>query len=335
MCLAQDGGYFTVGGHNTAHHDPSGIIHYTPYFEEYSQYRVYINKIKVNGKDIGLKPAVLNHGEGAFFDSGTTLTHVPSQTYEAINEHLHSFCESDSNNCAQGARSKKEVFCWIYHPKKYPTTKDFFDTFPTFKFYFGQDGDAEYEWRPEDYMYQKEDLPEYCIGLARYDRETILGATFMKNHDVLFDKSNKRIGFVRSNCSADNIEVSSNSEENNEVTYPQDGSSSEIENGQINEIETPPKNYWNETTIVIVISVAVAVILTSILLYIKYRKRNVYKNMGTDPEISGSNVVKESSFDSKDLESPKQTNNKESQGSPNTENPIVEVISEDRPTING
>ena len=31
-------------------------------------------------------------------------------------------------------------------------------------------------------------------------RESILGGTFMKNHDVLFDKQNKRVGFIRANC---------------------------------------------------------------------------------------------------------------------------------------
>ena len=31
---------------------------------------------------------------------------------------------------------------------------------------------------------------------------TIFGGTFMKNHDVLFDKENTRIGFIRSDCSA-------------------------------------------------------------------------------------------------------------------------------------
>lgn len=34
-------------------------------------------------------------------------------------------------------------------------------------------------------------------------KKTLFGGVFMKNHDVLFDKSNKRIGFIRSNCSAE------------------------------------------------------------------------------------------------------------------------------------
>ena len=32
---------------------------------------------------------------------------------------------------------------------------------------------------------------------------SILGGTFMKNHDILFDKSNQRIGFVRADCTAE------------------------------------------------------------------------------------------------------------------------------------
>ena len=33
-------------------------------------------------------------------------------------------------------------------------------------------------------------------------RETILGGTFMKNHDIMFDKENKKIAFVRAECGA-------------------------------------------------------------------------------------------------------------------------------------
>jgi len=206
LCLAPNGGYFTVGGYNTAYHTEK--IFYTRYYEEYGQYRVYLNKIEVQGKDIGLKPAVLNHGEGAFFDSGTTLTHMPSENYNAIRSHITSFCAENADNCGKGSNSDKQPFCWARNTNDFPTQGEFFATFPTFKFYFGKESEAEYEWRAEDYLYKEEDNERYCLGLARYERETILGGTFMKNHDVLFDKDNKRLGFVRANCAAVN-EISS------------------------------------------------------------------------------------------------------------------------------
>jgi hypothetical protein len=47
LCLAQDGGYFTAGGYNFAYHDEGAKVNYAPYYDEYSQYRVYLKKIEV------------------------------------------------------------------------------------------------------------------------------------------------------------------------------------------------------------------------------------------------------------------------------------------------
>lgn len=82
LCLAQEGGYFTAGGYNFAYHQKGETVQYVPYYDEYSQYRVYLRKVEIEGDDIELTPKELNHGEGAFFDSGTTLTHFPEKTYK-------------------------------------------------------------------------------------------------------------------------------------------------------------------------------------------------------------------------------------------------------------
>jgi len=47
LCLAQNGGYFTAGGYNHAYHNAQDKIQYAPYYDEYSQYRVYLKKIEV------------------------------------------------------------------------------------------------------------------------------------------------------------------------------------------------------------------------------------------------------------------------------------------------
>lgn len=48
LCLAQDGGYFTVGGHNGAYHASNEKIQYTRYSDAFGQYKIVLNKIEVH-----------------------------------------------------------------------------------------------------------------------------------------------------------------------------------------------------------------------------------------------------------------------------------------------
>ncbi len=47
ICYAQYDGYLTVGGHNAIFHDPSEQVQYVTYHDEYHQYRVVLQSIKV------------------------------------------------------------------------------------------------------------------------------------------------------------------------------------------------------------------------------------------------------------------------------------------------
>lgn len=42
-----------------------------------------------------------------------------------------------------------------------------------------------------------------CLGIEKYNMN-ILGGTFMRNYDVVFDRKNKVIEFTRANCSKSN-----------------------------------------------------------------------------------------------------------------------------------
>lgn len=47
ICLASEGGLFTIGGYNKSHHDKSDTIKYVPFYAESGQYRVHMNRIEV------------------------------------------------------------------------------------------------------------------------------------------------------------------------------------------------------------------------------------------------------------------------------------------------
>jgi hypothetical protein len=203
LCLAQEGGYFSVGGYNFTTHEPNENISYTTYNDiTFSQYQLTLNKIKVDGQDLDLHMDLLNRG-GVILDSGTTFSYFPSPVYDAILSSLADFCNKNTSNCGDmmGITEEALGICWTYEPTISDSKEHFFSTFPTFSFYFGPAGDAEYQWKAQDYLYRiPGDDEVYCLGMASNDYTT-LGATFMKNHDIMFDKDNSRIGFIRANCS--------------------------------------------------------------------------------------------------------------------------------------
>jgi len=334
LCLAQTGGYFTVGGHNTAYHEATEKITYTEFFDEYGQYRVYLKHIEMNGKDIGLNDYTLNHGEGAFFDSGTTMTHVPKETYDALTRSLSDYCNEDSNHCGKGSAAKNQKLCWNYHSEDFETLQEFLNSFPTFKFYFGKNGKGIYEWKGEDYLYQKPGSSKmYCMGLSRYDRETILGGTFMKNHDILFDKQNKRIGFIRANCSAVN--------EESFLTYPQEQTNQTLVNSSNSSSSVQPQGEISSTTTfvvqpvpegnkiivsMIVVTVIIGIIAAIVGGYIIYRRKKnpKYSNMQNDIELPNSKAP-DTSFDGIDQGGPSHNPIQGPSDSQNTINSVYEI----------
>ena len=50
-----------------------------------------------------------------------------------------------------------------------------------------------------------ESINHLCIGI-KVNEEVILGSVLMRNHDIIFDRSNNRMGIIKANCgNEDNI----------------------------------------------------------------------------------------------------------------------------------
>jgi len=216
ICYADEGGLFTVGGYNKSYHDTSDTIKYVPFYADSGQYRVHLNRIEFEGMNLNISEKSLNSGQGAFFDSGTTLAYAPPYTVLAIKESLNNYCGLNSEHCGGNRRRGS---CWLYNPDNNPTIEDFYASFGSFSFYFGEDEDYEYEWRAQDFLYQEASGSRwFCLGLEVFEDRTILGGTFMKNHDIIFDKREKRIGFIRANCTIDIPEYITSSTSNGNST---------------------------------------------------------------------------------------------------------------------
>ena len=107
-------------------------------------------------------------------------------------------CHAKKANCG-GYREYRE--CYLWEREKHPYLNDFLRTFPVITFYFNDD--IPYKWHPQDYMILPLDSNvHYCIGVKTLSH-TILGALFMRNYDIYFDRTAKQIGFKRANCGLD------------------------------------------------------------------------------------------------------------------------------------
>lgn len=52
---------------------------------------------------------------------------------------------------------------------------------------------------PRDYFFSENNMQ--CLSFGVLDSRIILGSTFMRNHDILFNKPNNTVSIARSACS--------------------------------------------------------------------------------------------------------------------------------------
>lgn len=162
------------------------------------QYKVPLMGIDFDGERIDYPYAKMNrgelNGEGAFFDTGTTYMYTSHEMFRKIKKRFNRFCNKESHNCGRDNTWKE---CYSIDDYQKRDMDKYFKSFPMFIFHFGQD--REYRWYPSDYLIKNGDLDQYCVGIKPL-KDMILGAVFMRNYDILFDKTRKLIGFARSDC---------------------------------------------------------------------------------------------------------------------------------------
>ena len=138
-------------------------------------------------------------GGQAFLDTGTTFVYVSKPFFGQIASTFNRFCKQKKANCG-GNKNYQE--CYRFMPFMFKNDDAFMSTFPVFEFHF--EGDAVVKWFPQDYFVGGPENEGYkCIGI-KVLKDMILGALFMRDYDVSFEKSGKAITFVRSNCGKSN-----------------------------------------------------------------------------------------------------------------------------------
>ena len=188
ICLGDENGYFSIEEINYKNHYEN--IKYTNYNKNEEHYYIKIKNIEIY--DIRVKFELK-----AFIDSGSTLTYMPSNIGEVISNKIKEICNKTKNinKCGKFTFNDFLNHCYEFNNNdeiNYAIENIFPDII------FNINNDLSYFWSPKNYFIQ---LSDYiiCLGL-KYSDKFLLGDTWMKEYDIIFNKENFSIGFAASNC---------------------------------------------------------------------------------------------------------------------------------------
>eukprot|EP01055_Gregarina_sp_Pseudo9_P002273 Gregarina_sp_Pseudo_9__2272@NODE_25_length_5633_cov_38_635860_g23_i0_p1_GENE_NODE_25_length_5633_cov_38_635860_g23_i0NODE_25_length_5633_cov_38_635860_g23_i0_p1_ORF_typecomplete_len568_score127_86Asp/PF00026_23/1e37TAXi_N/PF14543_6/4_5e30TAXi_C/PF14541_6/5_8e03TAXi_C/PF14541_6/1_7e20_NODE_25_length_5633_cov_38_635860_g23_i025894292 len=221
LCAAEDGGVLSVGGYNSSYHvasvsrtgsaqsthwwamlrgqttrEPpkaSRAIVWTPIISD-SNYQVPFHRITLLNREL----AAGGFGE-VLVDSGTTYSYFPDAVYRALSRALLDLCKRNSQlpahekagDCAPG---RSDLVCFRFDGD--PETE--LKKIPSFMVDLGNGGVVE--WGANSWLFRKSEKL-WCSAIENNRRaQTILGMSFMKNKEVIFDRDNSYIGFVSAMC---------------------------------------------------------------------------------------------------------------------------------------
>jgi hypothetical protein len=198
ICLGQEGGEFVVGGYNEAlsfHKggDPLWVPQLSPNNPFY--------KIAFKGISIGGESGSLNLV--ATLDSGTTYSFIPSSVFNMIREQINAYCGSgyaSGDKCLGKKNNQADpdaINCYTVSDAHGGNLTKVMHTFPAIVLHL--DNDVKLNVLPYQYFY-KTAGNSLCIGMYK-DSEFILGMNFFQYQNIIFDKPNKRIGFIPARCS--------------------------------------------------------------------------------------------------------------------------------------
>ncbi len=190
LCFHSEGGTLVLGGTEPQlWEEPDSMVYARdPNYQHgrfSSFFNVHVVGIQIGSHKLRKSRITAAFSGGSIVDSGTTDTYFPA----SIDQEFR--------------KVWKEAVGWEYtYADIVKLDKDGLAAMPSIKIIIeGENEDFEVEMLPDAYLDPYND--GYLVSIATTENMAsggILGANFMKNHDILFDNENPRIGFARANC---------------------------------------------------------------------------------------------------------------------------------------
>ena len=197
LCFAKDGGSLTIGAPESDPRlrAPGKQVAWVPLVESRQQWwtvtvtSVWIGQVRMEG---GVSSFAT--GKGTIVDSGTTDTYLPTDVQEPFKKAF----KTASGQEVVGGQS------YNFSPSQINALPSIF-----IELSGGQsNGGATIEMKPSDYLEQTgQGSGVYRMHVYCNEQDgAILGANFMRNHDVIFDEDNNRMGWVEADCHTPSVD---------------------------------------------------------------------------------------------------------------------------------
>lgn len=192
-------GYMSLGEIDSTYHQ-NKTINYVPLLNS-DQYYL----IKVQGISLGTNNKAIYSKSDAIIDTGNTISYFPSYLYKSIITDFNNYCSTEKGKCGQFQYDQELGYCASFDDRE-SLFKTIFEYWPNITLHLNKD--QVYIWEPIHYYYYylKNNQRKACLGFNNHKSQNIiLGANFIHGHDIIFDRANKRLGFVRADCSRKNL----------------------------------------------------------------------------------------------------------------------------------
>lgn len=168
-----------VGGYNSSYH--IGPLAYVRLNTAAGFYGVPLTAMSVGGT------VVSGMFGTTMIDSGTTYVYMASAMYKGLRSAIESYCRQN-HNCG----SKNAGTCWTVPDKA-------LIIFPIVNVMFGK---VKTVWKPSAYLYRKGTTSKMCYAFQDDGprANTVLGAAWMLEHEVIFDMAQTRVGIADAKC---------------------------------------------------------------------------------------------------------------------------------------
>ncbi|KAJ1520583.1 hypothetical protein ONE63_003695 [Megalurothrips usitatus] len=200
LCGSRDGEDSHIGKFSMLHSDdvPHPPVLRSPIIREWF-YEILMTKIEVGNEVVKLPCHELNTRR-TIVDSGTTHLRLPEKVFNSVLELLH---KQVAQNLSEEFWTQQKVTC--LHEDSDPHHFDLRHFFPHIRLSLMQTEHSYFtlELEPKSYIRRVEGPDHsfcYKFGIQPSDSGSVLGTVVMQGFKVVFNRSDKTVGFMTSHC---------------------------------------------------------------------------------------------------------------------------------------
>ena len=207
LCFGPRGGYMSLGEIEIKHHYER-VINYVPFVHSDANYY----QIKVNGLSLISKEN--SNGNNTDFnktdtiaqiDTGYNLTYLPEAIYDQLIQQFNSYC-AKKGGCGAFNQNPEYGYCATFDDRE-SLFNTIYKIWPEILIHL--ENKMTYIWKPFNYYayhHKNQSDPRLaCFGFKKHNSPIIiLGTNFFHGYEIIFDRKEKKLGFVRADCSRGN-----------------------------------------------------------------------------------------------------------------------------------